>query len=247
MSKKKETYDCEWCDKVYTTKKGLNYHLKKYHLEEQESAANPPPAFESIQPENVSMSEEPKDYEPIIETTSEEGEVSEPEWMKSDFSFDEEDDITDPIPHTYKNMASSLASGGKMNAKIAKDVNIGLLMPLYGLVDIGLSKWATWALEEETEIRHSHRDKLWTSEATYLWMQDAGIDLSTKMTPAMLALAANGMYVGLPTTRIMRKSKKQGLLKKLATAKKFGWIGKLKFWGRKKKPKMIPDEEEVDY
>lgn len=231
----KKIIPCEYCDKNYTTAKGLQYHYSKYHLDEQGkpndaisedeglSFDDPIVLKEEITPENVSES---------YHANSEEEES--PEWASS--NIESEDETTDFIPHTYKKMAESI--GDKHNPQIVKDTNIGLLMAGYSTLDIILSKYAKFStMGEIEEIKHSHRDKLWTSNATYMAMRHNGWDLSTKLTPNMIAIAANSLFIGQPLLRINKMSKKKGIIKGLLTVKKFGWLAKLNpmRWFRKKK------------
>lgn len=60
-------------------------------------------------------------------------------------------------------------------------------------------------------------------------MKSEGWDLSEKVTPKMLALFANGVFVSGPIHRINKKSKTSGMLKKLGLAKKMkhSFIGRL--------------------
>jgi hypothetical protein len=226
----KKIIPCQWCDKNYTTAKGLQYHYSKYHLDEQDHSENNILSFddpiilkEEILPENVSESHD------AISPESED-----PEWAASNIESD--DETTDFIPHTYKKMAESI--GDKNNPQIVKDTNIGMLMAGYSLIDVGLSRWANFStMGEIEEIKHSHRDKLWTSNATYMAMRHNGWDLSTKLTPNMIAIAANSLFIGQPLLRINKMSKKTGVLKGILTIKKFGWLAKLNpmKWFRKKK------------
>jgi hypothetical protein len=234
--------DCPHCHKKYSSRKGLKYHLNNYHLAEQEILNEPEPvAFESLEESHNAIS----DSEP------ESIEVTQSDWMNPSASEDSNDanDATDFISHSYKNIAKGL-TGNTQSATAVKEINMGLLMSFYGLVDIGLSKWANFAtLGEINEVKHDHKSKQWTSECTYNWMKSEGWDLSTKVTPKMLMLLANGVYVSGPIHRINKKSSGDGILRKMKNAKRLknSFIGRLFGKFRRNKQPKITDYDVNDY
>jgi hypothetical protein len=196
-------FPCPHCEKEYQTHSGLWKHSRKYHsegLEDTSITENKPIEAPTEAPNEVALPEgEEAPTVPPEERT----------WDKY-VSPTEVDDSQEEV--TEKDTPKVLQFAAKTAAAPAKvfnrDININLLLMAYGATDSVLSTYARSVTNNEiTSIIHSQEEKTFTANITADWLEDSGYDISSHVTPGLLALGVNAYYVGQPLAKIQRKSK----------------------------------------
>ena len=190
----RKTYPCKKCGKIYYSPSGVWKHNKKC---QRPDTIEPKP----LEPEVPEVKEEipvsEKEMNEPVEQVSEET----PEWLHYEPTVIDENS-TEQIPAALK-FASKAPTGS-----FSRETNKALLMMGYGATDHMLSWYAdAVTMGEISVIAHTQEDKLWTADLTVDWLEEAGIDISSKLTKGHLALAANAFFVGAPMVKIQRESK----------------------------------------
>ena len=192
MSEKK-LFICKKCGKEYKSNSGLWKHNKKC---QRPDTVEPKP----LEPEvpEIETVQEVKEEIPEVEMKEPE---STPEWLHYEPTVVDEN-ATENVPAALK-FASKAPTGS-----FSRETNKALLMMGYGATDNLLSWYAdAVTMGEISVIQHTQEDKAWTADITVDWLEEAGIDISSKLTKAHLALAANAFYVGSPMVKIQKESK----------------------------------------
>lgn len=188
----KKIYKCRKCGKEYMSNSGKWKHEKKC---QKPDTVEPKP----LEPE-VPEVETVQEVEEIPEVEMNEPE-STPEWLHYEPTVVDEN-ATENVPAALK-FASKAPTGS-----FSRETNKALLMMGYGATDHMLSWYAdAVTMGEISVIAHTQEDKEWTADLTVDWLEESGIDISSKLTKAHLALAANAFYVGAPMVKIQRESK----------------------------------------
>ena len=196
-------FPCPLCEKEYMSNSGLWKHTRKYHPKGLEATETTSQAEE---PPSKALEDEGGLYDPFDSPEPSEG----PEWLQyespAQSADDSQEEVTEKdIPATLKFAAKTAAAPAKV---FNRDININLLLMAYGATDSVLSTYARAVTNSEiTSIVHSEEEKNFTASITADWLQDSGYDISSHVTPAILALGVNAFYIGQPLAKIQKKSK----------------------------------------
>ena len=190
----------EGCEKTYQTNSGLWKHLRNKHPKGLETSEEP------VEAVSEPLGEEEVGYDPFDTPEPSGG----PEWLQYESpaqrADDSQEEVTEAgIPTPLKFAAKTAAAPAKI---FNRQTNISILHMVYGATDSVLSSYARAVTNNEiTSIVHSEEEKAFSAGITADWLEDSGYDISSHVTPAVLALAVNAYYVGAPVARIQKKSK----------------------------------------